>query len=93
MRLAFTAALLAWLGACAALSDVTELGGGAFMTAAHSNDVNARVDEQKAKVLDRARSFCADRHLRADTIRLDASTPPPGQAPSAKLEFRCVGAN
>jgi len=78
------------LAACAALSDVSPIGNGAYLTAAHSNDVNARVDEQKAKVQARAAQFCAQRGARVEVIRLVDASPPPGQPPAAQLEFRCA---
>ena len=75
---------------CAVLSDVTPIGPDAFMATAHSNDVNARVDGQKAKVVQSAADFCAHRgggHV--EVIRLQADAPPPGRPPSAELDFRC----
>ena len=74
---------------CAALSDVTPIGPDAFMATAHSNDVNARVDEQKAKVAQSAADFCAHRGGHVEVIRLQAEAPPPGRPPSAELDFRC----
>jgi len=78
------------IAACAALSDVSPVGNGAYLTAAHSNDVNARVDEQRIKVQARAAAFCAQRGARVEAIRLVDAPPPPGQPPAAQLEFRCV---
>jgi hypothetical protein len=77
------------VGGCAALSDVTPIGPDSFMATAHSNDVNARVDEQKAKVTESAAEFCRRRGARVEVIRLDAGAPPPGRPPSAELDFRC----
>jgi hypothetical protein len=74
---------------CAALSDVTPIGADTFMATAHSNDVNARVDEQKAQVMRSAAEFCRRRGARVEVIRLDAAAPPPGRPPTAELDFRC----
>jgi putative hemolysin len=74
---------------CAVLSDVTPIGPDAFMTTAHSNDVNARVEEQKAKVAQSATDFCAHRGGQVEVIRLQADAPPPGRPPTAELDFRC----
>ena len=76
-------------GGCAALSDVTPIGPDSFMATAHSNDVNARVDEQEAKVTQSAAEFCRRRGARVEVIRLDAGAPPPGRPPSAQVDFRC----
>jgi hypothetical protein len=80
----------ALLPACAALSDVTPIGPDSFMATAHSNDVNARVDEQKAKVAQSAAEFCVKRGAVVDVLRSVASEPPPGRPPAAELDFRCV---
>jgi len=74
---------------CAVLSDVAPVGPDAFMATSHSNDVNARVDEQQAKVTQSAADFCAHRGGRVEVIRLQADAPPPGRPPSAELDFRC----
>ena len=87
-RFPFIASLLA-LGACAALSNVTPIGGGAFMTVVHSNDVNARVEEQRAKAIDQATAFCRERGGGVDVIKVVAVAPPFGQPPSAEIDFRC----
>jgi len=76
-------------GGCAVLSNVTPIGNGAYMTVVRSNDVNARVDEQRAKALSQAAAFCNERGAALDVIRQVASPPPPGQAPSAEIDFRC----
>ena len=83
------AAPLLLAGGCAALSDVAPIGPDAFMATAHSNDVNARVDEQKAKVTQSAAEFCRRRGASVEVIRLDAAAPPFGRPPSAELDFRC----
>jgi putative hemolysin len=74
---------------CAAVSDVTPIGPDAFMATAHSNDVNARVDGQQAKVAQSAADFCAHRGGHVEVIRVQADAPPPGRPPSAELDFRC----
>jgi len=76
-------------GGCAVLSDVSPTGPDTYMATAHSNDVNARVDEQKAKVMQSATEFCHRSDASVQIIRLDASAPPPGRPPSAQLDFRC----
>jgi putative hemolysin len=80
---------LALATGCAVMSDVTPIGPDAFMATAHSNDVNARIDEQKAKVAQSAADFCAHRGGHVEVIRLRADAPPPGRPPSAELDFRC----
>lgn len=87
-RLLIAAAVLALAG-CAALSDVTPTGKDTYMATAHSNDVNARVDEQKAKVMQSASEYCHRGDASVQVIRLEASAPPPGRPPSAQLDFRC----
>jgi len=84
--------LVVWallLGGCAVLANVTPLGDGSFMTVVRSNDVNARVADQQAKAMSQAGAFCAERGATVDAIKTVAAPPPPGQAPSAELDFRC----
>jgi hypothetical protein len=84
----FIATLLAFAG-CAVLSNVTPFGDGAYMTVVRSNDVNARVGEQQARAMSQATAFCAERGASVDVVKQVAAPPPPGQAPSAELDFRC----
>jgi putative hemolysin len=88
MQRLFIAAALALAG-CAVLSNVSPIGDGVFMTVVRSNDVNARVEEQQARAMSQAAAFCSERGSRVETVRQVASPPPPGQAPSAELDFRC----
>jgi len=90
MRLLPLAIALAGAG-CAALANVTPIGDGAYMTVVRSNDVNARVRDQLAKASAQANAFCADRGAALDVIKVVAEPPPPGQAPSAEIDFRCRG--
>ncbi len=90
-RSLFLAAMAA-LGGCAALSNVTSIGDGAFMTVVRSNDVNARVDEQRAKAMDQAAAFCKERGGGVDVVKVVATAPPFGQPPSAEVDFRCKAA-
>jgi hypothetical protein len=90
MRLLSLAAMLACAG-CAALANVTPIGEGAYMTVVRSNDVNGRVQDQQARALSRARAFCADRGATLDVVKTVAEPPPPGQPPSAEVDFRCGG--
>lgn len=76
-------------GGCAAISNVSPIGDGAFMTVVRSNDVNARVEEQQARAMSQASAFCAERGAGVEVVRQVASSPPPGQPPSAELDFRC----
>ncbi|MDP9126539.1 MAG: hypothetical protein M3N82_18405 [Pseudomonadota bacterium] len=87
-RLVFIAAMAA-LGGCGVLSNVTAIGDGAFMAAVHSNDVNARVDQETAQAMAWATSFCKERGATVDVIKVDAPAPPPGRPPSAEVDFRC----
>ena len=87
-RLLFIAAMGA-LGGCGVLSNVTPIGGGAFMTVVHSNDVNARVEDQRAKAMDQAAAYCKERGASIDVIKVVAAAPPFGQPPSAEVDFRC----
>jgi hypothetical protein len=91
MRTLALAASLACAG-CAVLANVTPIGGGAYMTVVRSNDVNARVQDQQSRALSQANAFCADRGATVDVIRTVADPPPPGQAPSAEVDFRCRAA-
>jgi coenzyme F420-reducing hydrogenase gamma subunit len=91
-RLLFIASLVA-LGGCAVLSNVTSIGNGAFMTAVHGNDVNARVDQETAQAMAQAVSFCKERGATVDVIKVDAPAPPPGRPPSAEVDFRCKAAS
>ncbi len=86
-RFAITLALAC--AGCAALSNVSPIGDGVFMTAVRSNDVNARVDEQLARARSQADAFCAQRGASVAVVKQVATPPPPGQAPSAELDFRC----
>jgi len=88
MRLPALAAMAACAG-CAALANVTPVGDGAYMTVVRSNDVNGRVQEQRAKAMSQATAFCAERGASVDVIKTVADPPPPGQAPSAEVDFRC----
>ncbi len=78
------------LAGCAVLSNVTPIGDGAFMAVVRSNDVNAPADQEKARAMSRAEAFCRDRGSRVDVIQLTAPPPPPGQPPSAEVDFRCA---
>ena len=91
-RLAFIAAM-AVLGGCAVLSNVTPIGGGVFMAAVHSNDVNARVDQQTAQAMAQATAFCKERGAAVEVVRIDAPAPPFGRPPSAEVDFRCKAAS
>lgn len=88
MRRLFFVTMLALCG-CAVLSNVTSTGDGTYMTVVRSNDVNARVGQQQARALAQATAFCGERGASVDVIRQVAVPPPPGQAPSAELDFRC----
>jgi hypothetical protein len=88
MQRPFVVAMLA-LSGCAVLSNVSSTGDGAFMTVVRSNDVNARVEEQQAKAMAQATAFCGERGASVVVIRQVAVPPPPGQAPSAELDFHC----
>ena len=87
-RSAYIASVVA-LGGCAVLSNVTPIGDGVFMTAVRSNDVNARVEEQRAKAMDQAAAYCKERGSGVDVIKVVAAAPPFGQPPSAEVDFRC----
>lgn len=84
-------AICATCAGCAALSNVTPIGDGAYMTVVRSNDVNGRVQEQQARAMSQATAFCAERGAAVDVIKAVAEPPPPGQAPSAEVDFRCRG--
>ena len=86
MRSLRFAAVLACAG-CAVLSNVTPIGDGAFMTVVRSNDVNGRVADEQARAMSQA--YCTERHASVDVIKIVAAPPPPGQAPSAEVDFRC----
>ena len=86
-RLAFSSLLL--LVGCAVLPNVTPIGDGAYMAVVRSNDVNARVEEQRTRALSQARAFCNERGAAVDVLKAVASPPPPGQPPSAEIDFRC----
>jgi len=51
------------------------------------------VPDQLAKASAQANAFCADRGASIDVIKVVAEPPPPGQAPSAEIDFRCRGAH
>ena len=91
MRALSSVAALACAG-CAVLANVTPIGDGAYMTVVRSNDVNARVQDQREKAMSRAGAFCAERGAALDVVKTVADPPPPGQAPSAEVDFRCRGA-
>ena len=82
------AAMLACSG-CAILSNVTPIGDDAWMTVVRSNDVNGRVEDERARAMSQAAAFCSERGASVDVIKAVASPPPPGQAPSAEIDFRC----
>jgi hypothetical protein len=88
MRPLFLTALLA-CGGCAVLSNVTPIGDGVYMTVVRSNDVNARVDEQRGKALAQAAAFCKEHGATLEVVKQVAAPPPPGQPPSAEVDFRC----
>ena len=88
MRILAAFALLACAG-CAVLSNVTPIGDGAYMTVVRSNDVNGRVDDERARALAQATAWCDKRGEGVDVIKTVASPPPPGQPPSAEIDFRC----
>jgi|GEM_PF-1012175 len=93
MRLPALAAFVTLVASagCAALANVTPIGDGVYMTVVRSNDVNGRVQEQQARAMSQATAFCAERGASVDAIRTVAEPPPPGQAPSAEVDFRCRG--
>ena len=74
---------------CTVLANVTPIGGGAYMTVVRSNDVNARVQDQRDKAMSQAEAYCAERGAAVDVVRTVADPPSPGQAPSAEVDFRC----
>jgi uncharacterized membrane protein YgdD (TMEM256/DUF423 family) len=82
-------ALMLAVGGCAVLSNITPIGDGAFMAAAHSNDVNARVEDQRARAMEQAAAYCKEHGGAVDIIRIVAAAPPFGQPPSAEVDFRC----
>jgi hypothetical protein len=88
MRRLSLAAVLACAG-CAVLSNATPIGDGAYMTVVRSNDVNARVEQEQAKAVAQAAAFCNERGAALQVIKQVALPPPPGQAPSAEVDFRC----
>ena len=88
MRSLRFAAVLACAG-CAVLSNVTPIGDGAFMTVVRSNDVNGRVADEQARAMSQAQAYCMERHASVDVIKIVAAAPPPGQPPSAEVDFRC----
>jgi hypothetical protein len=87
-RIVVFAGALACAG-CAVLANVTPIGDGAYMAVVRSNDVNARVQEQRSKAMSQAEAYCAGRGAAVDVIKSVAEPPPPGQAPSAEVDFRC----
>lgn len=87
-RLPVIATMLA-LGGCAVLSNVTPMGEGAYMTVVRSNDVNAPAEGERARAMAQATVFCKERGAGVDVIKLVAVAPPPGQPPSAEVDFRC----
>ena len=91
-RLALIVAM-ATLGGCAVLSNVTPIGDGVFMAAVHSNDVNARADQQTAQAMAQASAFCKERGAAVEVVRVDAPAPPFGRPPSAEVDFRCKAAS
>lgn len=88
MRILVIAAMLC-CGGCAVLSNVTPIGDGAWMTVVRSNDVNARVDDERAKAMSQAAAFCSERGAVVEVVKAVASAPAPGQPPSAEVDFRC----
>ena len=77
------------LGGCAVIANVMPIGNGAFATSAHSNDVNARVEQETAQALSQAAAYCKDHGGVVDVIKVDAPPPTPGRPPSAEVDFRC----
>jgi len=87
----FSVIAAAVLAGCAVLSNVAPIGDGAYMTVVRSNDVNGRVQEQQSRAMSQASAFCAERGASVDVVKVVAAPPPPGQAPSAEVDFRCRG--
>jgi hypothetical protein len=81
------------LAGCAVIANVTPIGNGAYMTAVHSNDVNARVEQETAQAMAQAAAYCKERGASLDVIRVDAPVPSPGRPPSAEVDFRCKAAS
>jgi hypothetical protein len=77
------------LAGCAVIANVTPIGNGAYMTAAHSNDVNARVEQETAEAMAQAAAYCKERGAGVEVIRSYAPAPAPGRPPSAEVDFRC----
>ena len=88
MRIVLACPLLALAG-CAVLANVSPIGDGVYMTVVRSNDVNARVADEQGKALSQAQAFCKERGATVDIVKLVADAPPPGQPPSAEIDFRC----
>ena len=76
-------------GGCAVLANVTPIGDGTWMTVVRSNDVNGRVEDERARAMSQAAAFCSERGANVDVVKTVASPPPPGQPPSAEIDFRC----
>lgn len=89
MKQALWIASMGALGGCAIIANVTPIGNGAYMTAVHSNDVNARVEQETAEAMARATAYCKERGAGVEVIRIDAPAPSPGRPPSAEVDFRC----
>ena len=88
MRFVLASSLLALAG-CAVLANVSAIGDGVYMTVVRSNDVNGRVADEQAKAMSQAQAFCKERGATVDIVKLVADAPPPGQPPSAEIDFRC----
>ncbi|MCK9686856.1 hypothetical protein [Scleromatobacter humisilvae] len=89
MRGTFVIVAMLACGGCAVLSNVTPIGDGAYMTVVRSNDVNGRVEDERLRATSQATAFCNERGAGVDVIKTVAAAPPPGQAPSAEIDFRC----
>ena len=66
----YIATLTLTLGGCAVIANVTPIGDGAFATAAHSNDVNARVEQETAQAMSQAAAYCKE-HGAAVDVRFE----------------------
>ncbi len=87
-RTGFILALLA-LGGCAVATNVMPLGNGVFMTAVHSNDVNARAQQVSEQAIAQAAAYCKEHGTTVEIVRADAPVSTPGRPPSVEVDFRC----
>lgn len=79
------------LAACVTTSQVVATGHDTFMAASHGVMGHSSGPAQKAKAFESANAYCSKAGKEVETLNQSETQSAWGVAPSAEIEFRCVG--